>query len=880
VKDENGSLAGVSVVILEVIDSTMVSFGITNEKGKFELYDIPTGEFLLQTSFVGYSTYFQTIKVEKGLIVPVIIMTESSEILKEVSISAERIPMGILGDTINYNAAAFKTKEGATVEDLLKKMPGIDVNRDGSIKAFGEDVNNVLVDGKEFFNGDPTMATKNLEAEAVDKVQLFDKTSEEADFTGVDDGVKEKTINLSLKEDYKNGGFGRISAEGGTKDRYKIKANYNRFSPSLQASILGNSNNINENAFSFHDYLDFLGGLSNLLSSGGLNTDGLFGQENQQGINHQQATGVNFNYFKNKNWNLTSNYMYIRNRNSVFGNSISQQFNNVAIFETRDSIRELNALQHHKLRLKSKHTINPLNKLTFTIDGSLRLNEENSDNQYRYFLDELETQAINNQLNQIGRLWSFNSRMNYIKKFTKKGRNASIDLQYNNGVSTEDVNFSNRIRAQLMELNSDQFQSFISNEQTLSGSVNHTEPIGKKMYIKASLSSSNNIQLPMRSFYDIVDDEQILNTDLSSTFKRTWNRNAAALEWKRNRKLWKLQAQVTALFTQLQAFDLNDIEPILKEKPYVLSSVSIKRQFTNTTKVETQYNTAVTPPNLNQLMTIPNNLNPNNQIVGNKNLEPEYVHHGRLNFNYYDQFSFTSLFTNLQYQYSENKIVYQRSINPDFTTVSQAYQSPKFQLISAYANHSSPIRKLKIKYSITTEAMFQQYDTKLNELDNTVGSTSVNNTVQIENRKKEKWDVALGVRSSFSRYTNSLTESLVENFFEHRFFMDGLYHISDTWNVSLQYDLNRIIGRTISTDQKAINLHLINVEMTKHFLKNKWTATIRVNDLLNQNQGIFRSGSANGLYYSNFNALGRYFSAGISYKIGKKKEGSNELIIE
>ena len=186
--------------------------------------------------------------------------------------------MGILGDTISYNAAAFKVKPGATVEDLLKKLPGVDIQRDGSIKAMGEEVENVLVDGKEFFGNDPKIATKNLEAEAVDKVQVFDKKSEIAEFTGIDDGNKEKTINLKLKEEYKKGGFGNAKLAGGTESTYEAKVNYNRFSPKMQAAVILGANNINKQAFSFNEYISFMGGLANAISGSNRNMNfGEFG---------------------------------------------------------------------------------------------------------------------------------------------------------------------------------------------------------------------------------------------------------------------------------------------------------------------------------------------------------------------------------------------------------------------------------------------------------------------------------------------------------------------------------------------------------------------------------------------------------------------------
>ncbi len=355
--DEKGiALTGATVVLLDTPDSTMNAFAISDEKGEFTLEDISEGLYILQISFVSYNNISQEVDLvitEKSLDLGEISMTPSTEILKEVTIKAEHIPMGISGDTINYNTAAFKTKPGASVEDLLKKLPGIEVERDGSIKAQGEDVNKVLVDGKEFFGNDPKIATQNLEAEAVDKVQVFDKQSEIAEFTGVDDGQEEKAINLQLKEDYKNGGFGKLEAHGGTEDRYNSRLNYNRFSPSMQASIIASDNNINQQSFTLNDYISFMGGLSQAMSSnnGVINFGEQFsgGGRSPQGLNRNSAVGLNFNYDLSSKAQWTSNYFYTRQKTELRRNSTSEQFLNEGSYTSIDTSTEDRNQQGHRL---------------------------------------------------------------------------------------------------------------------------------------------------------------------------------------------------------------------------------------------------------------------------------------------------------------------------------------------------------------------------------------------------------------------------------------------------------------------------------------------------------------------------------------------------
>jgi len=186
-----------TVVLLNPADSTMQFYGITNPEGKFDIKNIRKGDYLLQVAFLGYETYYKTVSIPvEGNNLGQLTMKPKPLSVSEVSVMGEYVPLSFRGDTTVYNAAAFQLKPGAVAEDLLKKLPGVEVDRAGNIKAMGEDVRRVMVDGKEFFGNDPKVATKNVPADAVDKVQIYDRTSEESMFTGIHDGSRDKTIKL------------------------------------------------------------------------------------------------------------------------------------------------------------------------------------------------------------------------------------------------------------------------------------------------------------------------------------------------------------------------------------------------------------------------------------------------------------------------------------------------------------------------------------------------------------------------------------------------------------------------------------------------------------------------------------------------------------
>jgi len=249
------ALPSSTVMLLSSKDSSLVNFGVSDLKGFFEIKNVSKGEYLLKITFVGYANYMKRLATPTDATVSVIDvgrikMVPLTRQLDEVVVKGEKNPVTVKKDTIEFNAGSFKTKTNATVEDLLKVMPGMEVETDGTVKAQGEQVQRVTVDGREFFGRDPKLATRNLPADAIDKVQVFDRKSDNAQFTGIDDGQREKTINLELKEEKRNGAFGNLMAGVGTDDRYKATGNVSRFGKGKQISFLGMGNNVNEQGFS------------------------------------------------------------------------------------------------------------------------------------------------------------------------------------------------------------------------------------------------------------------------------------------------------------------------------------------------------------------------------------------------------------------------------------------------------------------------------------------------------------------------------------------------------------------------------------------------------------------------------------------------------
>jgi len=358
-------LLSASVIAINNVDSLLASFGITNDSGQFRLNDLKPGSYSIQVTYLGYEAYKKDIVLTEDIgdfDMGNLMLVPKSELIEGVEIEGERVPISIRKDTIVYNADAFKTNPNDNVEDLLKKMPGIEVEEDGTIKAQGEEVQQVLVDGKEFFGNDVKIATQNLPAKAIDEVEVYDKKSDLAEFSGIDDGEREKTINLELKEDYKKGYFGNVKAGYGTDERYDGKLSLNRFDKKTQLSLIGNINNINEQGFSIDSYASFVGGMGNLARGRG-RSDLPINRGLSDGFVNTASGGLNYNYEFNKKTELRSNYFINKIENTLNDSTFRENFLSRNSYFSDQTNKQNSSNFNHKINVEIRHDIDSTSDL-------------------------------------------------------------------------------------------------------------------------------------------------------------------------------------------------------------------------------------------------------------------------------------------------------------------------------------------------------------------------------------------------------------------------------------------------------------------------------------------------------------------------------------
>src|SRR6478735_2834748 len=542
----------------------------------------------------------------------------------DVSVTARRPPVTINNDTVEFNTENFKTQPNAVVEDLLKKLPGVTIDNDGTVRVNGQKINRVLVNGKEFFTGDPKMATKNLDADAVDKVQVFDKKTDRAEFTGVDDGQSEKTINLKLKKDRNHAVFGKVAGAGGTEKKYDAQTNINKFNGDQQFSLIGMANNVNRQGFSISDILNFTGELSRGMRGGGgvtIRTGG--GDDNglpvsagasQPGVATTFAGGVNYsdNWNKKTDVNMSgmgSNIDLLTDRATVRQNIYpgSNGFDDYTASTTARNSKQ----QRINMMIDSK--LDTFNSIKFTPQLTWQQVDTRSQSSFAS-KNSKEIKLNDGGTDNSTHADAFNFAGNalYRKRFNKKGRTISSTLGFAYNDSKQDgklytryTKYDTTTGIAFPDSLTDQKNRREAITRGFSGNIVYTEPIGKRSLLELTAYYSANIGESKRLTFDYGNSGKYdqFNTAQSNDYKSEYSYTGGSLNFRSNLKKMNISAG-----TSLQGAILTSTNNTNK---YV-----IKQQFTDfLPNANIQYR-------LNSSRTLSLNYTTNTQQPSNTQLQP------------------------------------------------------------------------------------------------------------------------------------------------------------------------------------------------------------------------------------------------------------------
>lgn len=873
VLDEKGvPLPSSTVVLMDPADSTMQYFGITSSNGYFEIKGIKKGEYLLQAAFIGYKSYYKNITTpftnngELGIIV----LAPTPVEMEGVQITGERIPLRVSQDTLEYDAKAFKTAADDNVEDLLKKLPGIEVDRSGNIKALGEDVTTVLVDGKEFFSNDLKMATKNLPAGAIDKVQLYNKKSEESEFTGIDDGARNQTLNLILNEENKEGVFGSVMAGGGTGAHYDASAKIYKFTDKAQIAGLGMLNNVNKYGFSVGDYISFSGGIANISHGrGGMSESGgfpiNFGQT-QTGFSSSGAAGLNYSYFKSKHQRFFISYLGSGSKVDLEEKTDTWRTKDSGSYFEEDETNQINRDTAHNITFGMRYLFRETNNLI--INGGLSYNTAFiplSSSSIRY--QEGDTiNSLTRNSNDLSSRLSGNMNASYLKKINEGSTllKVSGNTSYSSNKSETDFNNHTTFYQSGSESFVNQFQNNTINTLRYGGAVSLTQKIHGSVYMDFGVSGSNSQETLDRLQGDVFPEEIVIDS-LSPEFIKTNQWVKPAISIRRNTELSTLTVGLD--------YNMGNYGTVLsgdegEEKTYKYFQPRLTWQYRYKTgrRLSFRYSSKVNTPSANQLMPIVNNFNSLSLFYGNRDLSPEYVHSTSANWWIFDQFSFTTLLVGLRTAYTQDKIDYAISVNESLVQEMRLVNVDDNFSANANVDFSTPIRALGIKTNINIS---EGYNKGINIVDDEsieITSLSHRYSVSFDNRKKDKWDVISGVGFSMTD-RRSIEENLNAKYYDLSWFGEITY--TPTAKLLFFFSAD-ITNYTAQNFEEAQLVPLLGAHISYSFMKNnRATLTLAAQDLLNKNTGIMRVSELNYLQEKTSNIIGRYFMLTFKYRLNK-----------
>jgi hypothetical protein len=887
-------VAAATITVLEKKDSSLVTFTMTGNDGSFELKGIPNGDYRLMFSHVNYyntNVFFTISENNKNAELGNIVMNDKTKVLAEVIARNEAPPVTLINDTVQYNAGSFKVQPNANVEQLLKKLPGVKVEKDGTIKAQGEKVNKVLVDGKEFFGNDPKIATKNLPADAVDKVQVYDKQSDQAQLTGFEDGNYEKTINLKLKKDKKKGMFGKVNAGVGNKERYEGKFNVNSFKGARQFSAIGMGNNTNAEGFSFMDILNFTGELARMQRGGGGNINiNMSGDEaaamgvnpggRNSGINTAWGGGLNYNNIIGKKLDFQSNYFYNRYNPNSESHIQRQYFSKDSSWYYNQDALNNNLSNNHRLNLNTLYQVDSLNSIRITPSFSY----QNTNNQSQVNYQTLsETKSLTNEgfsnNTAANKGYNFKNDIIWRKKFARKGRTFSLTLQTSLNESKGDGSLSS-INSFYKTNGSLSKRDTLNQKSTTKGDLRgynakavYTEPIWKRSLLEFSAGRNNSKSTTEKITHDynkLNGKYDQLNNSLTNDFENTYSYSNAGIRLRTQKKKYSYALGLSWQQTQQEGKIISGTKDSLISKTFknLLPNARFQYNFSRFKLFSVSYNTSTNQPSMSQLQPVPDNSNSLNIKDGNPQLKQEYNHAIMGHLNLMSPYKNKNLFMFFNMQFTQNKIVTNDSANLQ-TGVrrSKPVNVNGVYNLNSNISYSMPVRFLKGTVEVSSNTGLFKTKQFFNSVENVIKTLTLGPDLRVDMNPTEKLNIAIGAGFNYNKTKYSLQSALNTNYLSQE------YNASIDWQMPKGFFFSTDFTYTINSQRAAdfnTKVPIWNASISKQVLKyNRGEIKFAARDLLDKNIGISRNTNNNYIEDSRVLTLRRFFLFSFTYSLSK-----------
>lgn len=889
-KADKTPIAGATIQLVSQRDSSQQNLKVTDSKGNFAFNNLQASVYTVRISFSGYEKIEQKINLQASNkeAIPFAISKIATD-LTGVTVVSKAQPVKQKGDTTEYSASQFKVNPDATAEDIIKKLPGVTVDRSGNVTAMGDQVRKVTVDGKDFFGDDATAALRNLPADVIDKIQVFDRLSDQAQLTGFDDGNSIKTVNIVTKNGIRNGQFGRIYAGAGTDGRYTAGGNVSFFKGERRLSLVGNFNNINLQNFSSQDLLGVTssGGGGRGGGGGGRPGGGAdnFNVGQSNGISKTNAAGLNFSNVYNKKLTLSGSYFFNNSTNNNESLTNTETFYNPKNLFSQQKSSSVSDNNNHRVNLRLEYKIDSSNSLFIIPSISFQNNKSvsNATSQNYYGLnDSISTSLSNSTSDRNG--YNIRNNIMFRHSFAKRGRTISFgfntgwnkndgetitDAQYkfyNNGIATDSL--QNR------------FSDNSTSGTTIGGNIAFTEPIGKKGQLQVDYTPSvQKNKADQQTFTYDGQKYTVFDETLSNRFDNTITTNNAGINYRlgqsRDEQLsFGVNFQNSKLESQRVYPTTTNVNQSFSN---ILPNLMYRKKIGMYTNIRVFYRASTNFPSISQLQDVVNLSNPLRVSSGNPDLKQSYTNFLSGRYSYTNTKTGKSFFANLFLQTASDYIstatyvaaadssIQQNIILKKGSQLTKPINLDGYKSLRTFFTYSMPLQFIKTTLNLNAGFSYSKLPGLIRNISTVTNSYAYNTGVVLASNVSEYVDFNVSYSANFNNSSTNTTNSTATKYVNQS--AGAQLNLLNKKGWFLQNDVsgNKYSGLSDGFNQ---SFWLWNAAIGKKILKNQaGELKLSVFDLLKQNQSLVRTITGSYIEDAQSQVLQQYFMLTFTYKL-------------
>ena len=848
---------------------------VTDKVGKYSFNEVKAAKALITITYIGYKKFRDefdySADVDEHVNYDIVLSTGSY--LETVTLQSSRIY--IKEDTVGYKIDSTMYRKNDNVEQVLKNLPGVEVDKDGKVTAQGKEVTRVKVNGKEFFGGDVTTATRQLNADMVDRVQIIDDYGDQAAFTGVKSGEPTKTLNIQLKKDKNKGVFGNGSLGGGTDQRYSNSLSLNVFNNNQQISFTGNMNNINANTF---DFSRLAGGMGSI-AGGAIRAFSGGGGNNTNGIGINKTAGVNYRDQWSKKVSVNSSYSF-STKDNVVENDIFQQFPNSrtedsTIFNKQATLTN-NTTDNHRFDFNIEYTIDSFNYVKFNPGITFRKVSEQYNSIANSFFgnNQLLNFSNNNDINN-SETPNYNGNILFNHRFRKKGRSLSVNLSGANNFTKGTDAINNTIDNyklgsyfSTVKLLQDVVQD--NNNYNYGVTASYNEPLSKKRALEFNYSYNKRFVENDRETFNTAVFPSILVPNQTNIFNNEYTTNRVGVNFRTTLKKYNYAIGLAVQPATIESNTFTGTKLVFKQNIVnYFPMLRLAYNFSKSKSFSINYNGNTNQPTFQQSQPVPDLSNQQNIVIGNPDLRPEFSNTLSARYNNFNLISGNVVFGNINFTYTKDKIV-NNVINKQFGARETRYlNSDGYYNFTSFYAVSKPLQNRKYVFNVGGNLIYNSYVSFLDNAKNKGQNFILSQRFAMDYKIKKWLETSGGALFGLNESKNSLVASSNSSIKSWALTHSSRMFFKHDFNFS--YDITKTLNYGF-TDNVALNPFIVNATLEKMFLKSK-NASVKLQafDLLNENAVVNRSVSAinASITDTRTNRLQRFFLLSLVYRFNK-----------